>query len=99
LNELTGSGTEARFLQSIYTRHPGPSGNFRPLSATPGIVMSFVLGLLLTAVTGAMVVVGRPADGISAPFLKNWFVGQLYALAAMVSAVIGVAILISAWPF
>jgi hypothetical protein len=59
--------------------------------------MSSVLGLVLMAVTTAMVAVGRPADGVSAPFLKNWFVGQLYALFAMVSAVIGIAILISAW--
>jgi hypothetical protein len=61
--------------------------------------MSFVLGLVLMAATAAMVVVGRPTDGISAPFLKNWFVGQLYALAAMVSAIVGVAVLLSAWPF
>jgi hypothetical protein len=46
-----------------------------------------------------MIVLGRPADGESAPFLRVWIVGQLYALSAMVSAVIGVTIIISTWPF
>lgn len=61
--------------------------------------MNFTAGLVLLAVTVAMIVVARPADGVSAPFLKVWIVGQIYALAAMVSAVIGVTILIIAWPF
>ncbi len=46
-----------------------------------------------------MLVFGRPADGESAPFLRVWIVGQIYALAAMVSAVIGVTIVITTWPF
>lgn len=46
-----------------------------------------------------MLVIARPADGESAPFLKVWIVGQVYALAAMVSGVIGVTIIISTWPF
>jgi hypothetical protein len=61
--------------------------------------MNFTAGLVLLAVTVAMIVVARPADGVSAPFLRVWIVGQIYALAAMVSAVIGVTILITAWPF
>jgi zinc transporter ZupT len=61
--------------------------------------MNFTAGLVLLAVTVAMIVVARPADGVSAPFLRVWIVGQIYALAAMVSAVIGVTILIIAWPF
>ena len=61
--------------------------------------MSFTAGLVLIAVTAAMIVVGRPVDGESAPFLRVWIVGQLYALAAMVSAVIGVTIMIITWPF
>jgi hypothetical protein len=55
--------------------------------------------LVLLAVTVAMIVIARPADGESAPFLKIWVVGQFYALAAMVSAVMGVTILITTWPF
>lgn len=61
--------------------------------------MNFTAGFVLLAVTVAMIVVARPADGVSAPFLRVWIVGQIYALAAMVSAVIGVTILIIAWPF
>jgi hypothetical protein len=61
--------------------------------------MNFTAGLVLLAVTVAMIVVARPADGVSAPFLRVWIVGQVYALAAMVSAVIGVTILITTWPF
>ncbi len=48
--------------------------------------MNFAIGFILIAVTVAMVMVARPADGESAPFLKVWFVGQAYALAAMVTA-------------
>jgi hypothetical protein len=57
--------------------------------------MSVALGLILLAVTVAMILVARPTDGESASFLKNWFVGQLYALGAMVSAVTGVTILVT----
>ena len=61
--------------------------------------MNFTAGLILIAAPIAMLVVARPADGESAPFLKVWIVGQAYALAAMLSAVIGVTIIISTWPF
>jgi hypothetical protein len=61
--------------------------------------MNFTAGLVLLAVTVAMIVMARPADGVSAPFLRVWIVGQVYALAAMVSAVLGVTILITTWPF
>jgi len=61
--------------------------------------MNFTAGLILIAVTIAMLMIARPADGESAPFLKVWIVGQVYTLAAMVSAVIGVTIIISTWPF
>jgi len=59
--------------------------------------MNFTFGLILLAVTIAMLVIARPADGVSAKFLKVWIVGQIYALAAMVSAVVGVTIIISTW--
>jgi hypothetical protein len=61
--------------------------------------MNFAAGLVFIAITVAMVVVARPADGVSAPFLKIWIVGQVYALMAMMSTVLGVTILISTWPF
>ena len=60
--------------------------------------MDFTAGLVLIAITIAMIVIARPKDGVSAPFLKVWIVGQIYALTAMVSAVIGVTIIISTWP-
>ena len=60
--------------------------------------MNLLYGLALIAVTIAMVLLGRPRDGVSAPFLKIWIVGQLYVLTAMVSAVIGVALVILNWP-
>lgn len=59
--------------------------------------MNFTAGLVLIAITIAMLVVARPKNGESAPFLKIWIVGQAYALTAMVSAVIGVTIIISNW--
>jgi hypothetical protein len=58
-----------------------------------------VLGLILIAITIAMIVVARPVDGVSARFLKSWVVGQAYAMAAMISAVMGVTLIISNWPF
>ena len=60
--------------------------------------MDFTAGLVLIAITIGMIVIARPKDGVSAPFLKVWIVGQIYALTAMVSAVIGVTIIISTWP-
>lgn len=64
----------------------------------PEVPMNLLYGLALIAVTIAMVLLGRPRDGVSAPFLKIWIVGQLYVLTAMVSAVIGVALVILNWP-
>jgi hypothetical protein len=56
--------------------------------------MNFTAGLVLIAIAIAMVLVARPADGESAPFLKVWIVGQVYALTAMLSAVMGVTLAI-----
>jgi hypothetical protein len=61
--------------------------------------MNFTGGIVLIAVAIAMIIVARPADGESAPFLKVWVVGQIYALAAMVSAVTGVTMVIISRPF
>jgi hypothetical protein len=60
---------------------------------------AFIMGAVLLALTVAMVVIGRPKDGVSAPFLKVWVVGQAYVLAAMASAVAGTAMVIVNWPF
>ena len=61
--------------------------------------MNFTAGLILIAVTVAMLLLARPRNGETAPFLKIWIVGQIYALAAMVSTVVGLTIIISTWPF
>jgi hypothetical protein len=61
--------------------------------------MSFTLGILLIAVTVGMVLIARPVAGEPVPFLKVWFVGQLYLLGAMVSALSGVTVMINSWPF
>lgn len=58
-----------------------------------------VLGVVLVGLTIAMVLAARPADGVSAPFLRSWPLGQAYALVAMGSSVSGVALILSNWPF
>ncbi|HZL31702.1 MAG TPA: hypothetical protein VFC54_11685 [Pseudolabrys sp.] len=61
--------------------------------------MTFGLGFVLIAVTLVMVLVARPAGVEPARFLKVWFVGQIYALTALVSAVMGITLVISNRPF
>jgi hypothetical protein len=56
------------------------------------------LGAALLAGALLMVLVARPKDGDSAPFLKSWPLGQAYALSVMASAVAGVALILSNWP-
>ena len=69
------------------------------MSANPGVIMLFFLGVAFILVTAGMVWVARPADGQdSAPFLRAWIVGQAYVMAAMVSAVVGVTLAIINWP-
>jgi hypothetical protein len=58
-----------------------------------------ILGLVLIALAVAMVVVARPADGVAAPFLRAWPIGQAYTMVTMASSVTGVALIISNWPF
>lgn len=60
--------------------------------------MTFWAGPILIAVTIAMIVVARPRHGEPAPFLGVWIVGQLYALTAMISTVMGVTIIVTHWP-
>ena len=61
--------------------------------------MNSIAGLVLLALAAVMVLVARPGDGESAPFLKVWIVGQLYALAAMITGVAGITLVIINWPF
>lgn len=61
--------------------------------------MSFTFGILLIAVTVGMVLIARPAASEPVSFLKVWFVGQIYILGAMVSALAGVTVMINTSPF
>ena len=60
--------------------------------------MNLIAGAALIAVAVMMILFARPRDGVSAPYLKVYIVGQLYVMTAMVSAVIGVALIIANWP-
>jgi hypothetical protein len=62
------------------------------------VELELILGPALIAVTVLMILVARPKDGESAPFLKSWPVGQAYSLAAMASAVAGATLVISRLP-
>jgi len=63
-----------------------------------GAAMLFIAGLVLLGVTFGMIILARPADGVAAPFLKNWVVGQTYALAALSTAVVGVSLILNDLP-
>lgn len=60
--------------------------------------MTFGVGVALVVLTLAMIVVGRPKNGVSPFFLKAWFVGQAYILTALTSAMIGAALMIANLP-
>jgi hypothetical protein len=52
--------------------------------------MNITFGIALICVAVAMIWFARPADGVSAPFLKShWIVGQLYVKMAMVIFIMG----------
>jgi hypothetical protein len=57
-----------------------------------------IAGPALIAVTALMVMLARPKEGEPAHFIKYWPVGQAYTLAAMGSAVLGIALLVSRIP-
>ena len=58
--------------------------------------MTLIFGVILLAVTVAMVIVARPSkDGEPRWFVRLWAVGQVYVLSALSSAVIGVGLILS----
>ena len=61
--------------------------------------MQIAIGLILLIVCVLMVYVGRPKAGQdSAIWLSNpWILGQAYALAALIVAVIGVVFVLKGW--
>jgi hypothetical protein len=60
--------------------------------------MNLVIGVALIGLTIGMIIFARPSDGVSAPYLKVYIVGQAYLLTAMISAVIGIAFIIVNFP-
>jgi len=61
--------------------------------------MQIAVGIVLLLVCAGMVFVARPPAGTdSAPWLKSWLLGQMYVLAALVIAVIGVGFVLNGWP-
>ncbi len=62
--------------------------------------MQIILGLILILASVGMVVVGRPQPGQhSAVWLsKPWILGQAYVMAALVVFVVGVSLVLNAWP-
>jgi len=61
--------------------------------------MLFTTGIILLVLMVAMIVIGRPSDGVAAPFLKNWVVGQAYALLSLSSGVVGTTLVLNDLPF
>lgn len=61
--------------------------------------MNLIAGVALIAVAAGMILVARPSDGVSAPYLRIFIVGQIYLLTAMIAVVVGVAVVIVNWPF
>jgi hypothetical protein len=59
----------------------------------------FVFGLALIALAIAMLLLARPRNGESAPFLKAWVFIQAYVLTLMTSGLTGVTLVIRSWPF
>lgn len=59
--------------------------------------MNMLFGLVLIVAAIGMIVLARPQDGVAAPFLRVWIVGQAYVMTAMVSAVLGATLVISNW--
>ena len=60
--------------------------------------MLFRGGFILLAVMVAMIIVARPSDGLAAPFLKNWVIGQTYALTTLTSGVVGITLVLNDLP-
>lgn len=60
--------------------------------------MKFVIGVALIVIAAGMILLARPRDGKSAPYLRIYIVGQLYILTALIGTVMGAALMIVNWP-
>jgi hypothetical protein len=62
--------------------------------------MNVIGGVILIAIAVAMLILGKPKDGVSARFLKGpWIVGQVYVMITMIFGVVGTSVIIVNWPF
>ena len=62
--------------------------------------MNFIGGLILLAVAVVMLVFGRAGQGGEPRgILRNWLIGQLYAIVILVVGLAGVGAIIINWPF
>jgi len=61
--------------------------------------MDAVGGVGLIAIAVALLIVGKHRWGAPAPFIRIWIVGQLYVLAIMLIAVLGITAIIINRPF
>ncbi len=62
--------------------------------------MQIIVGCIFLLVFFGMVFVARPAAGQDSVLWlsKPWILGQVYVLAALVTAVVGVSFILNAWP-
>jgi hypothetical protein len=60
--------------------------------------MNFFVGVALIIIAVGMIFLARPRDGVSAPYLRIYIVGQLYILTALIGMVMGTALMIVNWP-
>lgn len=61
--------------------------------------MLFAAGLVLLGVAIGLIVAARPANGVAAPLLANWVVGQTYALVVLSSTVVGLSLILNDLPY
>jgi hypothetical protein len=59
--------------------------------------MLWISGAALIGLTVLMLLAARPVNGEPVRFLRSWALGQVYALAALASAVSGATLMLSNW--
>jgi len=61
--------------------------------------MTFAIGLVLMAATVVMMTLARPnKHGEPVAFLNVWAAAQAYILSALLSAILGMSLVLSEWP-
>lgn len=62
--------------------------------------MQIIVGCVFIAVFVAMVFIAKPSAGQDSVLWlsKPWILGQVYVLASLVTVVVGISIILNAWP-